>query len=169
MREATEHALRHLLERHDRAVLRSAGSDTDRALRMQDFDRRFQERVKHTVEPVMANARALMHDHGVHSEIVVAQRRSEPDGKVTPSSITFEFRVLTDAEVEGFPLTIPSLAFIADPVGDAVLVQENSILPFAGGYVGVVARASIDELTGEYVEDQLLRVAQKVLSDSTAS
>jgi hypothetical protein len=117
----------------------------------------------------MTKLHALMRDHGLQSEIVVSQRHTESDGKITPSSIAFEFRVLTDPETHGFPVTTPTLAFIADPAHTNVLVYENSILPFFGGYAGVIDLCALDDLTGEVVEKHLLAVAQKVLWRTGAS
>ena len=169
MREETERQFRELLEQHDREFLKSVTPSTERALREQEFDRRFHERTKDVIEPIMTKLRALMHDHGLQSEVIVTQRRTESDGKITPSSIAFEFRVLTDPETHGFPVTTPTLAFIADPANNNVLVYENSILPFLGGHVGVIDQCALDDLTGELVEKHLLAIAQKVLRGTGAS
>ena len=107
MREETERQFRRLLEQHDREFLKSAGPAAERALWEQEFDRQFHERAKGIVEPIMTKARALMHDHGLHSEIVVTQRRTEANGKITPSSIAFEFHILTDAETMASPSPPP--------------------------------------------------------------
>jgi hypothetical protein len=169
MREETERQFRELLEQHDREFLKSVTPRAERALREQEFDRRFHEHTKDVIEPIMTKLRALMHDHGLQSEIVVTQRRAESDGKITPSGITFEFRVLTDPETHGFPVTTPTLAFIADPANNNVLVYENSILPFFGGHVGVIDQCALDDLTAELVEKHLLAIAQKVLRGKGAS
>jgi hypothetical protein len=169
MREETERQFRELLEQHDREFLKSVTPSAERALREQEFDRRFHERTRDVIEPVMTNLRALMHDHGLQSEIVVTQRRTESYSKITPSSIAFEFRVLTDPETHGFPVTTPTLAFIADPANNIVLVYENSILPFLGGDVGMIDQCALDVLTDELVEKHLLAVAQKVLRGTGAS
>ena len=169
MRENTERQFRELLEQHDREFLRFVTPRSERALRELEFDRRFHEHTKNVIEPIMTKLRALMHDHGLQSEIVVTQRHTESHGKITPSSIAFEFRVLTDPETHGFPITTPTLAFIADPANSNVLVYENSILPFFGGHVGVVDQCAFDDLTGELVEKHLLAVARKVLRGTGAS
>jgi hypothetical protein len=169
MRPEIEREFQRLLEQHDREFLRSVSPAAERVLREQEFDRHFRERISDIVEPIMAKARALMRDHGVHAEIVVTQRRTEPDGKITPSGIAFEFQVLTDAEAQGFPVTMPTLAFIAEPGSESVLVHENSMLPFFGGHIGVVDHCTLDTLTGELVEKHLLAVAKKVLRGTGAS
>jgi len=169
MRAETERQFRDLLEQHDREFLKSATAGAVRALTEQEFDLRFLERTKDVVEPVMTKLRTLMHDHGLHSEIVVTQRRSEAGGKIIPSGITFEFRVLTDPETHGFPITTPSLAFIADPTNSNVQVHENSILPFLGGHIGMIDQCALDDLTSERVEKHLLAVAQKVLRGTGVS
>jgi hypothetical protein len=169
MQEETERQFRQPLEQHDREFLKSATGTADRALREQEFDRRFHERTKDVIEPVMTKLHALMHDHGLQSEIVETQRRTESDGKITPSSIAFEFRVLTDPESQGFPVTTPTLVFIADPANNNVLVYENSILPFLGGHVGMIDQFALDDLTGELVEKHLLVIAPKVLRGTGAS
>jgi len=117
----------------------------------------------------MAKAKALMHDHGVHAEIISTEHRIETGGRATPSEIRFEFRVLTDAEAHGFHVTTPTLAFIDDPASESVLVHENSILPYVGGHVGLVAHYGLDGLTSELVEEHLLAVARKVLRGTDAS
>lgn len=169
MREETERQFRVLLEQHDREFLRSATPRAELALREQEFDRRFHEHAKDVIEPIMRKLHALMHDHGLQSEIIVSERHTESDGKITPSSIAFEFRVLTDPETHGFPITTPTLAFIADPANSNVLVHENSILPFFGGHAGVIDLCALDDLTREVVEKHLLAVAQKVLRGTGAS
>ena len=169
MRRDTERQFRELLEQHDREFLRSVTPSAERTLREQEFDRQFHERTKDVTEPIMTKLSALMHDHGLQSAIVVTQRHTEPDGKITPSSIAFEFRVLTDPETHGFPITTPTLAFIADPATSTVLVHENSILPFFGGHVGVIGQCAFDDLTGELVEKHLLAIARKVLRGTGAS
>ncbi len=169
MREETERQFRQVLEQHDRESFKSTGPAAECVFREQEFDRRFQERAKDVIEPILAKAKALMHDHGLHSGIVVTQRRTEADGKITPSSIAFEFHVLTDAQTHGFPTTTPSLAFIADAGGDAVVVHENSMLPFFGGHLGIIDRVRLDELTGELVERHLLAFARKVLPGTGTS
>ena len=163
MREETERQFRQLLGQHDREFLKSVTPRAERVLREQEFDSQFQERIKDVIEPVMTKLRALMHEHGLRSEILVTQRCAEPAGKITPSSIAFEFRVVTDPETHGFPITMPTLAFIADPANNIVLVHENSILPFFGGHVGVIDQCALNGLTDELVEKHLLAVAQKVL------
>ncbi len=169
MREVTERLFRQLLEQHDTELLRSTSSDANRMLVEQEFDRRFHELGKDTIKPILEKARDLMADHGLRAAIVVAHRHTEADGKTTPSSITFEFRVLTDAEVEGFPVTIPTVAFVADPTCNGVSVHENSVLPYVGGHIGVIDRCSFAEFTGDIVEKHLLAVAQKVLRGTGAS
>ncbi len=169
MREETERQFRQLLEQHDREFLKRASSRAERALGEQEFDRAFHERCKTVIHPVMARLHALMHDHNLQSGVVVAERHVAPDGRIIPSSIAFEFRVLTDPETHGFPVVTPALSFIADPTIDTVLVHENSILPFLGGHVGVIDRAPIDGITGEMVERHLLALAQKVLRGTGAS
>lgn len=111
----------------------------------------------------------MMHDHALQSVILVTQRRVGSDGKIIPSSIAFEFRVLTDPETHGFPVVTPTLAFVADPVNNTVLVHENSILPFLGGHVGLIDRGSLEDLTGEFVEKHLFAIAQKMLCGTDAS
>ncbi len=169
MREETERQFRELLEQHDREFLKSVTPSTERALREQEFDRQFHELARDVIEPIMTKLRALMHDHGLESAIVVAERRIDADSKITPSSIAFEFRVLTDPEIHGFPVTIPTLTFIADPANRNVLVHENSILPFFGGHVGVIEQCVLGELTGEFVEKHLLAIARKVLRGTGAT
>ena len=124
MREAIEQQFRQLLEQHDREFLRSASADATRALIEQEFDHRFHEAAKDVIEPVLEKARALMRDHSLHAAIVVTQRHTDADEAIAPSSIVFEFRVLTDAEAEGFPVTIPTLAFIADPIATGARPRE---------------------------------------------
>ncbi len=133
MREETERQFRELLEQHDREFLKSATRTAERALREQEFDRRFHERTEDVIEPVMTKQHALMHDHGLRSEIAETQRRTGSEAKITPSSIAFEFRVLIDPETHGFPVTTPTPAFIAHTANNNVPVYENSILPFLGG------------------------------------
>jgi hypothetical protein len=169
MREATERQFRTLLEEHDIEFLRSAARDGRHALTEQEFDRHFHEDANNLVVPIMAKLRTMMLEHGLHSEIVVTQRRAEVDGSVTPSSIIFEFRVLTDAETKGFPITTPTLSFIADPSNNAVLVHENTFLPFLGGHVGLIDQCPLDALSIEHVEMHLLAVAGKVLRGTGAS
>ena len=169
MREATERQFRDLLEQHDREFLRSASRDGERALNEQEFDRRFHEHVADVVTPIMTKLRSLMKDHDLHSEIVVTQRRADAGGKIAPSSITFEFRVLTDPETHGFPITTPTLAFIADPSNNAVLVHENTVLPFLGGHVGSIDQCPLDQLSAERVEKHLLAVATKILRGTGVS
>jgi hypothetical protein len=169
MREATERQFRQLLEQHDREFLRSASRDGRLALREQEFDRRFREHVTDVVMPIMTRLRTLMRDHDLHSEIIVTQRHTEADGKITPSSIVFEFRVLTDPETHGFPITTPTLAFIADPANTAVLVHENTVLPFLGGHVGLIDHCPLDQLSTDRVEKHLLAVAKKVLRGTGVS
>jgi len=169
MRDETERQFREVLEHYDRELLRSAGPADARALREQEFDRQFHERATDIVEPILAKARTLMHDHGLHAETIVTQRRTEADGRIVPSGIAFEFRVLVDAEVRGFPITTPTLSFIADPAANSVLVHENSMLPFLGGHVGVIDHCTLDGLTGEFVEQHLLAVARKVLRGTGVS
>ena len=136
MREETERQFRELLEQHDREFLKSVTPRAERALREQEFDRRFHEHTKDVIEPIMTKLRALMHDHGLQSEIVVTQRRAESDGKIAPSGITFEFRVLTDPETHGFPVTTPTLAFIADPANNNVFVYKTRSCPFSAAMSG---------------------------------
>lgn len=169
MREATERQFRQILEQHDRDFLKTVKGGTEPALREQEFDRQFHERCADVVSPIMEKLRTLMHDHGLQSAIAEVPRRSEADGKITPSSITFEFRVLTDPEIHGFPIVTPGLAFIADPANGVVLVHENSILPFLGGHVGVIDQCSLERLTGEFVEQHLLAIARKVLRGTGVS
>lgn len=168
MRKETERQFRQLLEQHDHEFLKSVTPSAERTLRQQEFDLRFHERSNDVIQPIMTKLRALMHDHDLQSEIVVTQRRTESDGKITPSGIAFEFRVLTDPETHGFPVTTPTLAFIADPANNTVLVHENSILPFLGGHVGVIDQCALDDITGELVEKHLLAVARKVLRGTGA-
>lgn len=163
MREATEQQFRELLEQHDREFLKPASGAAERALREQEFDRRFHERCKAVVHPVMARLHAMMHHHGLHSGVVVTERHSDANGRIVPSSIAFEFRVLTDPEIHGFPVVTPVLSFIADPANDAVMIYENSILPFFGGHIGVIGHCAVDELTEALVEQHLLAIARKVL------
>jgi hypothetical protein len=169
MREETERQFRRLLEQHDRELLRSHTPSSHRALRQEEFDRQFHERVTAVVKPVMASLQALMHDHDLRSEIVVTQRRTETDGKITPSCIEFQFCVLTDPETHGFPVTTPSLTVIADPGNGLVLIHENSILPFLGGHVGIIDQCALDDLTAERIETHLLSLARKVLRETGAS
>ncbi len=163
MREAAERQFRQLLEQHDREFLTSTTSKADRVLREQAFDRRFHECCNTVVEPVMTKLQALMRDHGLQSAVITTRHAIAPDGKVTPSAIAFEFRVLTDPETQGFPVTTPTLSYIADPANHTVLVHENTILPFLGGHVGLIGQCTLDDLTGERVEQDLLAVAGKVL------
>lgn len=127
MREATDRLFRERLEQHDRAFLKSVAPE--RAFREREFDRRFHERTEAVVASIMTRPRALMHDHGPRSEIVVTRRRTETDGKIRPSRIAFEFQVLTDPETHGFPVTTTTRAFVADPANNFVLVHENPTLP----------------------------------------
>jgi hypothetical protein len=168
MREATERQFRELLEQHDREFLRSASRDGKQALREQEFDRRFHEHAADMVAPIMTKLRSLMRDHDLHSEIILTQRHTDAGGKITPSSIAFEFRVLTDPETHGFPITTPTLTFIADPSNNAVMVHENTILPFLGGHVGLIDQCPLDQLSAERVEKHLLAVARKVLRGTGA-
>ena len=133
MRDEIEPQFRKLLEQHDRKFRRSASRDARPALREQEFDRRFHEHTNDVVVPIMTKPRTLMWDHDLHSQIVVTQRRTEADHKITPSIIAFEFRALSHPETHDFPITAWTLAFVADPSNDAVLVHENAILPFLGG------------------------------------
>jgi len=169
MRAETERQFKELLEKHDREFLTSAAQNAANALRDQDFDQRFAERASDVIEPVMTELSKLMRDHGIKSSIIMTKRHVETGGKVTPSSVSFEFRVLTDAETHGFPVTTPSLAFVADPANSDVQVHENSILPFLGGHVGMIDRCKLGDLTSERVEKHLLSVAKKVLRDTGAS
>jgi hypothetical protein len=169
MREATERQFRELLEQHDQEFLRSAVRNGRHALSEHEFDRRFHEDTNSVVVPIMTKLRALMREHDLHSEIVVTQRRTETDGRITPSSVAFEFRVLTDAETHGFPITTPSLAFIADPSNNAVLIHENTVLPFLGGHVGLIDQCPLDGLSGDQIEKHLLAVAEKVLRGTGVS
>ena len=168
MREATERQFRELLEQHDREFLRSASRDGTQALREQEFDRRFHEHAADMVAPIMTKLRSLMRDHELHSEIILTQRHTDADGKIAPSSIAFEFRVLTDPETHGFPITTPTLTYIADPSNNAVMVHENTILPFLGGHVGLIDQCPLDQLSAERVEKHLLAVARKVLRGTGA-
>ena len=169
MREATERQFAELLEQHDREFLKPNAAAADRALQEQEFDRRFHERCKIVVHPVMARLHAMMHDHGLQSGVVVTERRRDAHGRIVPSSIAFEFRVLTDPETHGFPVVTPALSFIADPANDTVLIYENSILPFLGGHVGVIDRCPVEGLTETLVEQHLLAIARKVLRGTGVS
>jgi len=169
MRQETERQFRQLLEHHDREFLKPATAAARKALTQQEFDLRFQERVKVVVLPIMTTLRSLMHDHGLHAEIVETHRHTDANGRFIPSSIKFEFHVLTDPETHGFPITTPALAIIAEPANRNAQVHENSILPFLGGHVGVIDTCPLDELTGERVEKHLLAIAQKLLRGTDAS
>jgi hypothetical protein len=168
MREEAEARFRHLLERHDRELLRPLGPDARRALREQEWDRRFHETVERVVQPIMTRLRTLMHDHGLRGEITVTRRHTDADGKVTPSSIAFAFQVLTDPETHGFPITIPTLTLIGDAVHDAVQAHENSVLPFLGGHVGIVDQCPLERLDADFVEKHLFAIARKVLRGTDA-
>jgi hypothetical protein len=163
MRDETEARFRRLLERHDRESLRAVTPDERRALRAREWDTQFLEKAETVVRPILARLHTLMHDHGLRSGIVLNKRRTEPDGSATPASITFEFQVLTDPETHGFPITLPTLAFIGDPVHGMIMVHENSVLPFIGGHVGIIDQCPIEGLTGDFVERHLFSIAAKVL------
>ncbi len=163
MRKETERSFRQLLSEHDRDFLRAVTPGVERAVREQEFDNGFSACAKDVIGPVMTSLRGMMHDHGLRSEIVVTRRGTASDGKITPSSIAFEFHVLTDPETHGFPVTTPALTFIADPANNRVLVHENSILPFLGGHVGMIDQCELDGVTSGFVEKHLLAIAQKVL------
>jgi hypothetical protein len=169
MRQDTERQFRQLLEHHDREFLKAATAAARKALTQQEFDLRFQERAWVVVLPIMTTLRSLMHDHGLHAEIVETHCHTDDRGKTVPSSVTFEFHVLTDPETYGFPITTPALAIIAEPANRNVQVHENSILPFLGGHLGVIDTCTLDELTGARVEKHLLAVAQKVLRGTGAN
>lgn len=168
MREESEQRFRRLLEQHDRELLAAAAARAEHGVRDQAWDTRFHDRVRDVVHPVMDRLRSLMHEYELKSEIITTRRRTEADGTVVPSSIAFEFRVLTDPETHGFPITVPSLTLIADAASRAVLVHENTMLPYEGGHVGLVARIGLEELTGAAVEDHLYAVAQKILRGTDA-
>jgi hypothetical protein len=163
MREETEREFREILERHDREILRPATPGAEDALRQQEFDRAFAEHAKDVIEPVMTKLRAMMRDHDLRAEVVVTQRHGEGRGKVVPSSIAFEFHVLTDLETHGLAASTPALTFLSDPAAGSVVVHEHSSLPFLGGYSGVVGRYALGALTAEVVEKHLLDMARKVL------
>lgn len=168
MRDETEARFRHLLERHDRERLRATTPGERRAFREQEWDTRFQETADTVVRPILERLRTLMHDHGLRAEVIQTKRRTETDGTIAPSSIVFEFRVLTDPETHGFPITTPSLSFIGDPVHGTVMVHEDSVLPFLGGHVGIVDQVSIEGLSGDLVERHLLAIAAKILREADA-
>jgi hypothetical protein len=169
MRAEIERQFKDLLENHDREFLVSAAKSAANALREQDFEERFHERAKDIIEPAMVELSQLLHDHEIKSGFVVTNRHTDMGGKVTPSSIAFEFRVLTDPETHGFPITTPTLSFIADPANMDVQVHENSILPFLGGHIGMIDRFKLGDLTEERVEKHLLAVAKKVLRGTGAA
>lgn len=75
----------------------------------------------------------------------------------------------TKFQAHGFPVTTPTLAFIADPANNNVLVHENSMLPYFGCLVGVIDQCALDDLTGDVVEKHLRAVAQKVVRGTRAS
>lgn len=168
MREESEQRFRRLLEQHDRELLAAAAARAERGMRDQAWDARFHDRARDVVLPVMQRLKALMHEYELNSAIIVTNRRTSPEGVVTPSSVGFEFRVLTDPETHGFPITVPSLTLIADPASRAVLVHENTMLPYEGGHVGLVARHGLEDLTGAAVEDHLYAVAGKILRGNDA-
>lgn len=168
MREETEFQFRRLLEDHDRDLLRLPTADAHQALRDQTWDTRFHDRIEHLVHPIMTRLRAMMHEHGLRSEIVVTHRQTNDAGRIVPSSIAFEFHVLTDPETHGFPVTTPSVTFVGDPTLDAVQVHENSMLPFLGGHVGMIDQCKLAWLDEAFVEKHLLAVARKILRGTDA-
>ena len=168
MHAATRQQFSDLLAQHDREMLRAQALHADAAVETERFDREFDDVRKHVIEPVMQEVRDMLHEHGLQSAIHVDHRHAE-DGTQCPTRISFEFQVLTDAEVRGFPLTMPTLTFSAEPEIGKVVVTENSVLPFVGGHVGVVDQCQLHGITAGLVERHLLELARKVLRGTGVS
>ena len=169
MREATRTRFRQLLAQHDKEMLKAAALAAGTVPTEQERDQQFLDHARTVIEPVMAEAAKLMHDHGLQSAIVRAERGTDAAGKITPPSIGFEFRVLTDPETHGFPVTIPTLTFMPGADANTVIVHENSILPFLGGHVGIIDHCALPQMTAERVETHLLAIAEKVLRETGVS
>lgn len=169
MHAATKQQFADLLAQHDRELLRAQAPRAEATMETERFDREFDEVRKHVIEPVMQEVHEMLHEHGMQSAIHVEHRHAESDGTHCPTRISFEFQVLTDAEVRGFPLTTPTLTFSAEPEIGKVVVTENSVLPFIGGHVGVVEQCQLHGINASLVERHLLELARKVLRGTGVS
>lgn len=169
MKESTERQLRALLEQHDREYLAKLEAESEWARESETFDQRFEAMRESVIQPVMAEFKSLLDEHGLESRIVVDHRLVQSDGLVKPAKIAFEFLVHTELEYQGLVGSTPSLTYISEAVLGKVLIQEDSMLPYVGGHRGVIAECGLDEITPDLVEAQLLAISEKILKGTEVS
>jgi hypothetical protein len=169
MKEGTRRSLQQLLEQHDREYLEKLKANVSEIGDEEAFTRGFESIRNDIIQPVMAEFHDLLEEHGLKSRVSIEPRLIQSDGEIKPGKIVFECLVLTDAEIHGFPITTPTLAFISKPRLGKVLVHENSALPYFGGHIGVIEECGLKEVTADLVEKHLLAFSEKILRGTDVS
>ena len=169
MKEAVKYQFLQILAEHDQEAFKASIKQARTFIGPETFDQEFERIREQVIRPIMVELHDLMKQHGLKSRIVLDNRAVGPDGKSQPAKISFEYLVLTDAETEGLPVTTPVVEFIAQPEAGRVLINENSALPFVGGYIGAVGQCPLGDVTGDVVEKYLLDATRNVLRGTGVS
>lgn len=169
VKQAAKTKLETILAAHDREFLINKGQFDGQAATVETFDEAFDHVCVDVIRPAMEDVQALLQQHEVHTKIVMEKRRPGGAQDARPARAVFELHVLTDAEDHGFPITIPHIAFIAEPSTGKVRLYENAILPYLGGHSGLVREVALGDVTGDLVEESLVGLAEKVLKGGLAA
>lgn len=164
MRDETRKKLGELMDTYDRKRREAKRRAKEKGSAEVVFLGTFSVCRDETIIPAMREIGELLRSRGHQYGVLATGERIDADGKTIPAAVTLEFYPAGIARRRFAKRTVPHVSFIAQPSTGKVLVYENSVAPRVGGWFGNKGEFSLDEIDGDFVEEQILPMIEEVLT-----
>ncbi len=127
-----------------------------------EFNRNF-EHIKHEVIwPIIVDIGNELTHYSHDFQVTEEERYTDATAVYHPANITFSIYPAFLKDYERRPESAPYVSFVADPYARMVSVSVSTMLPGTGGVVGEHGRYSIDKITSEFVEKEIVEVLKNI-------
>lgn len=150
---------------HEQRKSQQIKAADERQRRKDEYLVAFETKVREVVRPAFDVFAAYLTGKGIESRIQMQQAGS--GGSHVPARVAMHFMISDDertARTSNGPRDFPLLALICEPSDQHVRLHRSTLMPGRGGQSGDYGKASLDQITAEFVQDHLAQLLKSVLA-----
>ncbi|MFA7253725.1 MAG: hypothetical protein WC107_04165 [Patescibacteria group bacterium] len=128
-----------------------------------EFAAKFEETKKEIIWPAFVDIGNQLNGYGHDYHISEAQEYVDATAHFTPSSITLNIYPAVVDKAFYKPDCTPYVSFIANRYAKKVGITVSTMMPEDGGAIGSHGEFELEQITGEFVEQEVVKVLQNTL------
>lgn len=134
---------------------------------IKEFDKIKHEIIWPTIVEIGNQLNSYGHDYHVSEE----DEYVDATASYTPASITLNIYPSTIDKSYFTPESTPYVSFVADKYAKRVSMVVSTMLPGVGGTIGTHGECGLEQISKEFVENEIIAVLKKslILNDHTAN